>query len=59
MKIMRRRILFTVLLLTVIFGAYLIWSGFLSKPQQAIPEIRLGNGIDGPKGMAWIPGGDF
>ena len=59
MKIMRRRILFTVLLLTVIFGAYLIWSAFLSKPQQAIPEIRLGNGIDGPKGMAWIPGGEF
>ena len=59
MKIMRRKMLFTVLLLAIIFGAYLIWGSFLSKPQQAIPEIRLGNGVDGPKGMAWIPGGEF
>ena len=59
MKFMQRKTLFVVALLVMVLCSYFIWSGFFSKPQQAIPEIRLGDGVNGPKGMAWIPGGEF
>jgi len=37
----------------------MLWSHYLSKPHQTIPEIRLGDGSNGPKDMAWVPGGEF
>ena len=52
MKLMQRKTLFVVALLVMVLCSYFIWIGFFSKPQQAIPEIRLGDGINGPKGMA-------
>ncbi len=59
MKNIQSRVLLIAVLATLVLGALLAWSNFFSKPQQAIPEIRLGDGINGPKGMAWIPGGEF
>jgi len=33
---------------------------FLLKPStQSLPSIKIGDGITGPQGMAWIPGGQF
>jgi hypothetical protein len=40
-------------------GVFFIWSNFSSEPRLVAPEIRIGDGINGPKGMAWIPGGEF
>jgi len=59
MKNVQGRVLWIAVLFALGLGAYLVWSHFISKPQQAIPEIRLGDGVNGPKGMAWIPGGEF
>ena len=54
---------FRSLLIVILAGfgicGYILWGHFLAKPQQTIPEIRLGNGTNGPKGMAWISGGEF
>jgi formylglycine-generating enzyme required for sulfatase activity len=59
MKYFKRQYLLIALLVTTLLGAYLGWSLFFEKPQQLAPVIRLGDGINGPKGMAWIPGGEF
>ena len=55
----RRRVLFIAVLTVLVVGVFLIWGGLFSKTQQSIPEIRLGDGVNSPKGMAWIPGGEF
>ena len=34
-------------------------AGAISKPGAAKPTIAIGDGVHGPKDMAWIPGGDF
>jgi formylglycine-generating enzyme required for sulfatase activity len=56
---MRRTGVLIAVLTVLGIGAYLVWSNFFSKPQQAAPQILLGDGIKGPKGMVWIPGGEF
>ncbi len=56
---MRRTGVLIAVLAVLGIGAYLVWSNFFSKPQQAAPQILLGDGVKGPKGMAWIPGGEF
>jgi formylglycine-generating enzyme len=52
-------LLVVVLLLLGWLGSYFLVEHFFSKPTEAIPEIRLGDGLNGPKGMVWIPGGEF
>jgi formylglycine-generating enzyme required for sulfatase activity len=59
MKNSQRSILFIATLLLLVFGAYFIWGGALSQNNKAIPVIKIGDGASGPKGMAWIPGGEF
>jgi formylglycine-generating enzyme len=59
MKNIQHRVLLIAVLAVLGLGAYLIWSKFLSKPQLTAPEIHLGDGVSEPKGMAWIPGGEF
>jgi formylglycine-generating enzyme required for sulfatase activity len=59
MKNVQRWVLLIAVLATLSLCAYLVWSNLFSKPQQVIPEIHLGDGINGPKGMAWIPSGQF
>lgn len=54
-----QRLLYMLILLSLAIGAYLLWSYFSSKPEPRVFAIRLGDGITGPKGMAWIPGGEF
>ena len=39
-------------LVVLTLSVFLVWSNFQAKSQQAIPEIRLGDGVNGPKGMA-------
>ena len=56
---MQRQVLLIAVLAALGLSVFLVWSNFFSKSQQAIPEIRLGDGINGPKGMTWIPGGEF
>jgi sulfatase modifying factor 1 len=56
---MRRIGVLLALLGFLVVGAYLVWSNFFSKPQQAAPQILLGDGVKGPIGMAWVPGGEF
>ena len=56
---LRRRALIGASLVALSVASYLVWSHFISKSQQAAPEIRLGDGVNGPKGMAWVPGGEF
>ncbi|MBU3579821.1 formylglycine-generating enzyme family protein [Polynucleobacter sp. 73C-SIWE] len=56
---MRRTGVLIAVLTVLGIGTYLVWSNFFSKPQQAAPQILLGDGVKGPKGMAWIPGGEF
>ena len=45
----KRKVLLGVSLLILGLGTYLIWNNFSSKPQLTIPEIRLGDGVNGPK----------
>ena len=59
MKNLQGRVLLIAVLVAFGLGSYFLWTIFFSKPQQAISEIRLGDGVNGPKGMAWIPGGEF
>ena len=59
MKNVQSRMLLVAVLVAFSLGSYFLWTNFFSKPQKAVPEIRLGDGINGPKGMAWIPGGEF
>lgn len=59
MKKLIRRPLYVLILLLAVIGTYLLWGHFSSKPQTEVFAIRLGDGVNGPKGMAWIPGGDF
>jgi hypothetical protein len=40
-------------------GGLYAWSARQAAPSNAKPVVRLGNGTDGPKGMAWVPGGEF
>lgn len=40
-------------------GGYFAWTSRQVKPASTRPAVRLGNGSDGPKGMAWVPGGEF
>lgn len=40
-------------------GGYFAWTSRQAKPASTRPAVRLGNGSDGPKGMAWVPGGEF
>ena len=35
------------------------WRALAAPRAQARPQVKLGDGISGPKGMAWIPGGVF
>lgn len=56
---MQRQAVLIVLLAALGLGAFLVWSNFFSKQEQVVPEIRLGDGENGPKGMAWVPGGEF
>ena len=56
---LKRRILVGVAFAVLGLGSYFIWSNYFSKSQKSIPEIRLGDGVNSPKGMAWIPGGEF
>jgi sulfatase modifying factor 1 len=55
----QRRSLLLAILMVLGICAFILLSDFLSKPQQTIPEIRLGDSSNGLKGMAWIPGGEF
>jgi sulfatase modifying factor 1 len=59
MKSAQRQFLYIALLIAIGFGAFTVWNHFFSKSQQVFPEIRLGDSNNGPKGMAWIPGGEF
>jgi formylglycine-generating enzyme required for sulfatase activity len=59
MNNMQRTAIFIAVLVATVFGIYLIWSNFSVKPQQITPEVRVGDGVSGPKGMAWIPEGEF
>lgn len=59
MKNLHSRVLLTAVLVAFGLGSYFLWTNFFSKTQKAVPEIRLGDGMNGPKGMAWIPGGEF
>jgi formylglycine-generating enzyme required for sulfatase activity len=59
LKNMQRQVLLIAVLAALGLGVFLVLGNFFSKSQQAIPEIRLGDGVSGPKGMAWIPGGEF
>ena len=56
---MRRRTLLIAAPAIFSLASYLIWSNLPLKPYEAIPEIRLGDDNNGPKGMAWIPSGEF
>jgi formylglycine-generating enzyme required for sulfatase activity len=56
---LQRRVLIGVALTILGLGSSFIWNNYFSKSHQAIPEVRLGDGLNGPKGMAWIPGGEF
>jgi hypothetical protein len=40
-------------------GGFYAWTSRQAKPASTRPVVRLGNGSDGPKGMAWVPGGEF
>ena len=59
MKNMQRTVIFIAVLVATAFGIYSIWSNVSVKPQPITPQLRLGDGVSGPKGMAWIPGGEF
>ena len=58
MRINHRGLLGVLLILLVVVS-YMAWSHFLSKPTEVKPEIRQGDGLNGPKGMVWVPGGEF
>ena len=55
----QRRVLLVVMFMVLGICTYMLWNNFLLKPLQTIPEIRFGDGTNGPKGMAWIAGGEF
>lgn len=54
-----RHILFGAFIILLSIGAYMAWSHFLEKPTRVKPEIRHGDGANSPKGMVWVPGGEF
>ncbi len=59
MKNIQRRLMLFAVLIGILFGIYFVWHFFDSKNKLEPPQIKLGDGVDGPKGMAWIPGGEF
>lgn len=59
MKIIQSRILLILVIVALACSAFLALSNFFPKSKKVAPEMRLGDGVSGPKGMAWIPGGEF
>ena len=55
----QRRYLLLGMLVALLAGAYPAWKFFFTKPVIEAPQVKLGDGMSGPKGMAWIPGGEF
>lgn len=55
----KHRVLLGLLLIAFGVGAYLVSSHFLSSLAPTKAEIRHGNGANSPKGMVWVPGGEF
>lgn len=44
---------------TIACGAVIGWSIGTWKPRSPAPQAIEGDGIHGPRGMMWIPGGEF
>lgn len=59
MNKLQKNALIVGLLISVLVGAYFFWSGSILRNSPNVPVIKIGDGINGPKGMAWIPGGEF
>lgn len=57
---LRRRLLIGGGALAASAAGFVGWRAWVVRERAARkPVVRIGDGVDGPKGMAWIPGGEF
>jgi len=59
MKFTGRQRLIIVAAICVAAGAAALWYGYARAPASAQPIVVEGDGVRGPKGMVWVPGGQF
>jgi formylglycine-generating enzyme required for sulfatase activity len=59
-KYFRRQLLFLIvsIILVLVFSPYGV-QRWLNSEEIIKPSIHLGNSVNAPKGMSWIPGGEF
>jgi formylglycine-generating enzyme required for sulfatase activity len=60
LKLSRRHFIMLAIGIILAVGVAVLVYGYYKNPQlNKKPVIILSNGIDAPKGMAWVPGGEF